>query len=338
MKRHGDLWEKIIDLENIKFAHQQARKGKSYYKEVQRIDKNIDMYAYEIQQMLINKTFTTSEYRVEEKFDGRKNRTIYKLPYYPDRIVQHALLNVVGPIITNTFIRDTFQSIKGRGTKDAAERVKKLIRSNQCPRYALKIDVEKFYPSVNNEIMKQFIRRKIKDKNVLWLIDDIIDSIDGLPIGNYTSQHFGNLYLSSIDWWMKQVIKPAGYFRYCDDVLIFNNSTKDLIKIKNMIVGKMNDIRLSIKANWTIYNVPRNGVNFVGFIFKSDKTLLRKSIVTRFKNLCTKLHSDKVVSTNSLSSLMAYKGWVKLSNSKELWRKYTAPLVTVYPKQLRCAI
>jgi len=145
MKRYGNLWDKIIDIENIKFAHKQARRGKTYYTEVQMVDADLDKYAKEIQEMLINKTFTTSEYEIEDRHDGRKIRTIYKLPYYPDRIVQHALLNIVGPLITNCFIRDSFQSIIGRGTHDAAKRVKKLVRSENCPQYALKVDIKKYY-------------------------------------------------------------------------------------------------------------------------------------------------------------------------------------------------
>jgi RNA-directed DNA polymerase len=221
MKRYGNLWKDIVDLENIKFAHKQARRGKSFYTEVKMVDGDIDKYCKEIWAMLVNKTFTTSPYEIEERHDGRKMRTIYKLPYYPDRIVQHALLSVVGPILVNSFIRDTFQSITRRGTADAAKRIKRLVRSKDCPRYALKIDVHKYYPSVNNNLMKQAIRKKIKCADTLWLFDDIIDSIEGLPIGNYTSQHLGNLYLNDFDWWIKQELKPKGYFRYCDDIVVF---------------------------------------------------------------------------------------------------------------------
>jgi RNA-directed DNA polymerase len=162
MKRHGNLWDKVIDLENIKFAHRQARRGKSYYKEVKMVDADIDRYANQIRDMLVNKTFTTSPYEIEDRFDGRKMRTIYKLPYYPDRIVQHALLNIIGPILVNSFIRDSFQSITGRGTHDASKRIKKLVRSENCPRYALKVDIHKYYPSVNNNLMKQAVRKKNK--------------------------------------------------------------------------------------------------------------------------------------------------------------------------------
>jgi retron-type reverse transcriptase len=340
MKRYGNLWDKIIDIENIKFAHQQARRGKTYYTEVKMVDADLDKYAKEIQEMLINKTFTTSEYEIEDRHDGRKVRTIYKLPYYPDRIVQHALLNIIGPLLTNCFIRDSFQSIIGRGTHDAAKRVKKLVRSENCPQYALKVDIKKYYPSVNNELMKQEVRRKIKDKDVLWLVDDIINSMQGLPIGNYTSQHFGNLYLNQFDWWIKQEVKPKGYFRYCDDIVVFGDSSKELIKIKNKIINKLLVINLYIKNNWNIYNVHKNGVDFVGYVFSPHKTKLRPTIVKKFKLKCVKLKNilTKENCLEYLSSLMSYKGWVKRCNAKVLWRRHVTYFAKFYPKQIKGAI
>lgn len=338
MKRHGNLWGQICDLQNIKFAHNQARKGKSFYTEVKMVDENVDKYAKLIQKSLLEKTFTTSQYEVEDRFDGKKIRTIYKLPYYPDRIVQHALLNVVGDIFVRSFIRDTFQSISGRGTSDASKRIKKIVASKNCPAYALKIDVTKYYPSVDNEIMKGCVRKKIKCKDTLWLFDNIIDSMKGLPIGNYTSQHLGNLYLNEFDWWIKQEIKPSGYFRYCDDMVIFGNSTIDLISIKKKIELKLAKIKLAIKPSWNIYNIKKCGVDFVGYVFKKDKTILRKSIKNRFKKTCLYIKNQKLKSSFGLSKIMAYKGWAKRANAKVLWRKYTASIAYLYPKQLRKCI
>jgi RNA-directed DNA polymerase len=340
MKRHGNLWDKICELENIKFAHKQAKRGKSFYTEVKMVDSDLDGFAKKIQEMLISKSFTTSDYEVEDRFDGRKIRTIYKLPYYPDRIIQHALLNIVGPILTRTFIRDSFQSIEGRGTSDGCKRVKKLVRSPGCPKYALKIDVQKYYPSVNNDLMKEAVRRKIKCKDTLWLIDDIIDSMQGLPIGNYTSQHFGNLYLNQFDWWVKQVIKPAGYYRYCDDILIFSDNTKDLMKIKEQMVERLKLIGLEVKPNWNIYNVPKNGVDFVGYVFSPRETRLRPTIAKNFKIRCKNLLFllKYLDSSQYLSSLMAYKGWVKRASAKQLWRKYVSQFLRFYPKQTKGAI
>jgi len=334
MKRHGNLWDKITALDNIAAAHKAARRGKTFYSEVKMVDANPEWFFAEIQHMLVSKQFTTSEYEVEERFDGRKLRTIHKLPYYPDRIIQHALLSVVGPILTQTLIRDTFQSITGRGTSDAAKRVKKLVRSSDCPAFALKMDIAKYYPNVNNDLLKTAIQRKIKCKDTLWLIDDVIDSTKGLPIGNYTSQIFGNINLNRLDWMVKQQIKPAGYFRYCDDILVMANSTSELMEHKSVIVCELERLGLFIKPDWSISKIRNDGVDFVGYVFRPESTRLRDSIASNFKQTCrrAKKHGCK------LNSLMAYKGWVKRASAKRLWRKHTNPLSHIFPKQVRSAV
>lgn len=338
MKRHTNLFERICDIENIKIAHKNARKGKSFYTEVKMVDSNIEHYCHEIQKSLVNQTFTTSPYEIEDRFDGRKMRTIYKLPYYPDRIVQHALLNITGKVLTNSMIRDTFQSITGRGTHDAMRRVKKLVRSDNCPKYALKIDVEKYYPSVKNDLMKQMIRRKIKCEKTLWLFDDIIDSMHGLPIGNYTSQILGNLYLNEFDWKVKQELKPAGYFRYCDDIVFFDDFKSKLLSYKVKAVRLLKNIGLNIKKSWNIYDVYRNGVDFVGFVFTPFNTRLRRNIATKLKSTCKKITNRSLNKKQDLSRIMAYKGWVKSCNAKKLWRINTSKIIKLFPKQLKAAI
>lgn len=338
MKRHGNLWDKVCSLDNIKLAHANARRGKAFYAEVKMVDSDVEKYCREIQRSLVNQNFTTSEYQIEERFDGRKMRTIYKLPYYPDRIVQHALLNVIGELFVKTYIRDTFQSIVGRGTSDAMRRVKKLIRSPECPKYALKIDVQKYYPSVNNAIMKKVIRRTIKCEPTLWLLDDIVDSTTGLPIGNYTSQHFGNMYLNAIDWRVKQELKPQAYYRYCDDIVFMDNAKSKLLAIKVRVCKWLAEIGLNIKSTWNIYNIKRQGVDFVGFVFTPHNTRLRNSIATKFKAACKKLSIKIQDPVRDLSRIMAYKGWVKACNGKRLWRSHTLKLRSTFPKQLRGAI
>lgn len=334
MKRHGKLWGQIVDLDNIKAAHNAARRGKAYYTEVKMVDADVDRYAKEIQSMLVNKTFRTSEYQIEQRSDGRKIRTIHKLPYYPDRIVQHALLNIIGPILTASFIRDSFQSIVGRGTSDAMRRVRSLV-SEQKPKFALKVDVEKYYPSIDNCILKQEIRRKIKCADTLWLIDDIVDSAVGLPIGNYTSQHFGNLYLNRFDWWMKQKVKPVGYFRYCDDIVVAGNSRHDLVKLRQEISSKLHGLGLKVKPTWFIYNVAAQGIDFVGYVFRHQTTRLRASIADKFKSACKRIKSP---TDSNRSKIMAYKGWCRSVNAKMLWRRNTRPLSSLFSKQLRHGI
>lgn len=325
MKRLGNVWEKVTSLENIKLAHQKAKKGKSHYKEVQEFEENPEHYCRLIQAMLVNKTFTTSQYKIQEIFDGRKQRVVHKLPYFPNRVIHHALFNIIGDALHCSLIRDTFQSIPNRGTSDAAKRVKHLVRTKQ-PKYYLKLDVKKYYPSINVDLLKQKLRTKIKCKDTLWLLDDILDSSEGLPIGNYSSQLLGNFYLSELDWKIKQELKPIGYFRYCDDLVLFANTKSFLKHCNNIITKELAELGLEVKQCTQIQEVNNQPVDFVGFVFRPTNTRLRASIKQSLVSSCKR--------KTLLNSLMSYKGWCKQCNAKQLWRKHTAYLVKTYRKQL----
>lgn len=138
-------------------------------------------------------------------------------------------MNVIEPIFRHSFIRDTYSSIKGRGTHDGLARVKKAMKDVPGTTYCLKLDIKKFYPSINKEILKQKIRTKFKDVDLLMLLDEIIDSCEhGVPIGNYTSQYFANFYLTRMDHWIKEELGIKYYFRYCDDIVILGSSKERL--------------------------------------------------------------------------------------------------------------
>lgn len=329
MKRHGNLWPRIVDIDNLRAAHQFARKGKAHYTEVQEVDAFEYEFLSELQSELVSNRFTTSRYEVENRFDGRKLRTIHKLPYYPDRIVQHALIQVCEPIWKGSFIRDTFQSIVGRGTHDAMQRVKKHVLGNPGL-YAIKFDIKKYYPSVDNEILKTKVRRKIKCQRTLRLIDDIVDSCAGLPIGNYTSQYFGNVYLSDFDWWVKQELLPVGYFRYCDDLVLLGRSAAECHAAREKMFAKLEaDYRLSIKGNWQVFPVDDRGLDFVGFVFRSDSVRLRKGIADNFRLRCKQVRrgSHELTPFQVTNGIGSYWGWCKAAEAKTLWnRNVNAPV------------
>lgn len=323
MKRYGNLFEKICDIDNILLAHQNARRGKASYKEVQKIDKNPRYYAEKIRALLLSKRFTTSKYQIFLKNCGTKNRYIYKLPYYPDRIVQHALMQIIEPIFVPTLIRDTFQSLKGRGTHDARKRLQKAIK-NSHSNYFLKFDIEKFYPSVNNEIMKNDVRRKIKCKDTLWLLDDIIDSTTGLPVGNYSSQILGNIYLSCLDHYAKEKLRIKHYFRYCDDFVILSDDKNQLHKIREQLFEYLGDLKMKIKSNWQLSPIKDRGIDFIGWIFRDQNIRLRKRTAKRFilKTIRLKREHNKVAPVSAISSMMSYWGQFKYTNSKRLWKQW----------------
>jgi len=332
MKRHGNIWQKICSREALKAAHKAAKRGKSHYREVKWVDADEDAAIDAIYQSLATKTYTTSPYQIEEHFDGRKMRVIHKLPYYPDRIVQHALVSACEDIWKSSFIRDTFQSITGRGTHDARKRVQSCVKGSKGL-FALKFDVKKYYPSVNNAILKSKIRLSIKCKDTLWLIENIIDSCEGLPIGNYTSQYFGNIYLNDFDWWVKQTLRPYGYFRYCDDLVVLGKSASECHSFRNDIFNKLSEeYRLAIKPDWQVFPVEARGIDFVGFVFKPSGTRLRRTIANgvKRKSQAIKRNRRKMTPYQIANGAGSYWGWCKHGGAKSLWARHmTADAVNV---------
>jgi len=209
MKRYGNLYEKIYNYENLQLAHQKARKDKSFYREVQMVDNNEEYHLLQLQNMLIWKTYSVkySDYTVFKKIDKGKEREIFKLDYFPHRILQHALMNVVEEILLKSFISNTFSSIGNRGIHLLLKRMGKNIKDDkEGTMYCLKMDVRKFYPNINHNILKILLRKKFKDEDVLWLMDTIIDSMEGekgIAIGSLFSQWAGNYYLTYFDHWLK---------------------------------------------------------------------------------------------------------------------------------------
>ena len=319
MKRESHIFERIVNYENIRLAHKNARRGKTHYAEIKQVDKYETYYLQRLQRMLLEKTFKNSKYETFKKVERGKEREIFKLPYFPDRIIHHAVLQVLEPIWKKILIKDTYQSIKGRGVHACKIRLEKALHTSQPGLYCLKLDIRKFYPSVDNEILKGIIRKKIKDDDVLWLLDEIIDSTSGIPIGNYLSQYFGNLYLTYFDHWIKEKMKISHYYRYCDDVVILHED-KDylqylLVKIEYYLEK---NLKLELKNNYQIFPVSKRRIDFLGFRFDQERTYLRKSIVRAFKRKVSNI--DKI--ENKRSAIMSYYGWVKVSDSKSLWNKY----------------
>lgn len=195
MKRIGNLFEKVISLDNLRLADEKARKGKLCTYGVQLHDKHREENILALHESLKNGTFRTSKYHVFTIFEP-KERQIFQLPYFPDRILHHALMNILEPIWVSTFTKDTYSCIKERGIHACAKSLKATLkRDREGTKYCLKIDIRKFYPSINHEVLKGIVRRKIKDSRLLALLDEIIDSNvnTDVPIRNYvTARQPGN--------------------------------------------------------------------------------------------------------------------------------------------------
>lgn len=313
MKRIGNLYHEIISLENLIIADGKAQKGKSKKYGVIRHNKNQEKNILDLHQMLKQKNYKTSAYDVFKVWEP-KERDVYRLPYFPDRITHHAIMNVLEPIFVGVFTADSYSCIKGRGIHKASFNLRKALKNLEETKYCLKLDIRKFYPNIDHEILKTLLRRKIKDADLLWLLDEIIESAPGLPIGNYLSQYFANFYLTYFDHWIKEQKQIKNYFRYADDIVILAGNKDDLHLIFNEIQHYMKDnLKLEIKGNYQIFPVESRGIDFVGYVHFHTHVLLRKSIKKRFAKMLKRNHIRE--------SVASYTGWTKHCDSKNLLKK-----------------
>ena len=321
MKRVGNLYNKIIDINNLRLADEKARKGKLKSYGIRLHDMNRENNIFKLHEQLKNKTYKTSEYNVFKIYEP-KERDIYQLPYFPDRIVHHAVMNILEPIWVSMFTADTFSCIKGRGIHGCWKKVKKALKDEENTKYCLKIDIKKYYPSIDHNILKSLIRKKIKCKDTLGLIDEIIDSADGVPIGNYLSQYFANIYLTYFDHYVKEKMKVKYYFRYADDIVFLHQDKKELRNIyKEIKTYLKNELKLEIKHNYQIFPTQIRGIDFVGYVFRNSHTLIRKSIKQNFCRKIAKLQKRKLNNKEFKQGIAAWLGWCKYSNSINLLNK-----------------
>lgn len=368
MKRYNDLYKQVYDLENIRLGYNKARKGKGNRYGVKLFDQDLEANLLALHEELKNKTYKTSEYSIFIIYEP-KEREIYRLPFR-DRVVHHAIMNIIEPIWVSIFTSDTFSCIKKRGIHGAQKAVLRDLKSDiPGTEFCLKGDIKKFYPSIDHEILKMIARRKIKDKDLLELIDEIIDSAPGVPIGNYLSQYLANLYLAYFDHDIKtcfglaknekaleayipyyiertlatakdkdleeiskgpsyladkfkQSVKSLGYYyRYADDFVILHNDRVFLhILIEWIGLYLSRELKLLVKHNWQVYRVEDRGVDFVGYIFRHEYTLLRKTIKKNFFRKVSKaVKIDPEISKKRLiHTVCSYYGWCLHCDSKHL--------------------
>lgn len=340
MKRIGNLYDKIISLENLRLADENARKGKLKTYGVKLHDRNREANLIALHEALKAGTYRTSEYSTFTIYEP-KERVIFRLPYYPDRIVHHAVMNVLEPIWLSVFTADTYSCIKKRGIHAAARKLRRVIDNDrQGCRYCLKIDIRKFYPSIDHSVLKSIVRRKIKDARLLKLLDEIIDSAEGLPIGNYLSQYLANLILTYFDHWVKEVKRVRYYFRYADDIVVLHSDKKVLRELLAEFETYLaENVKLKVKDNKQIFPVAVNhrdkhgrGIDFLGFVFYLNETRLRKRIKQNLCRKCAKLLKRKnpLGAKDFLQAIASWWGWCKYSDCKYFVQKLNNKLAPNY--------
>ncbi|MBF8276238.1 MAG: RNA-directed polymerase (Reverse transcriptase) [Candidatus Brocadiaceae bacterium] len=338
MKRHNNLFGKIVSFENVLKATRKARKGKRYKASTARFEYDLERNVLKIIDVLKNKTYKPGAYQDFYVYDPKK-RLISAAPYF-DRVIHHAVINVIGPILESSFISDTYACIHGKGTHKAVQRYKEFQKKNA---FVLKCDIKRYYENIDHKILFNKLENKIKCRETLWLLETIINSRHsvtdpvyfpgdnlftplnrkkGIPIGNLTSQFFANLYLNDFDHFMKEEIKAGFYVRYCDDFVIFGNSKTWLNEVKIRIIAYLKTLRLRLHENKSRIYMTSDGVDFLGYRIYPDYLRVRKSTVKKYrKKLRGIVHGYEtgvIQLTDVRSSIHSWIGHVKHANSYAL--------------------
>lgn len=362
MKSYNHLYEKLIDLDNIVTAIYNASKRKKRRHEVQAVIDNPWHHAHNIVAIVERGEFTPQKHhlrRIQDTSSG-KERYIMKPYFYHNRqgeevyeqVIQHAVVQVLKPIIMKGMYCHSYGSIPGRGCHSGMRALAGYIRNNKDTnklKYAVKCDIHHFYQSINKELIKQLLAKKIHDTRFLNVVYTILDSnigildhkeIDmGLPIGFYSSQWLANFLLQDFDHFIKEKMGAEFYIRYMDDFIIFGSNKKKLREILYAAKAYLENLDLSLKGNYQLFRfdykkkdgkVIGRPLDFMGFKFYRDRVTLRKTILRRARKAAMNVHN--AVLNNKLnwylcSRIISYKGWFKSTNTKKYVAKYIRPYV-----------
>lgn len=321
MKTYKNLWEKFISKENFELAYKNSIKNKSGQRQIRHFNQHREENLERVRQLVISGQFHTSQYKQMIVYEPKK-RIIYKLPYCPDRIVQHAIMNILKPILMRLFIKDTYACIEGRGQHKASIRCSEFVRRNT---YCIQGDCRKFYPSIDQKKLSAMLHRIIKDDKFMTVVDDVIFSFPGgknCPIGNYCSQWFGNFYLTKLDNFIKHDLHIKDYERFCDDFLIFGNDKEYLRYCKNRVKDFLHN-ELFLECSKLELFKTKQGIDFCGYRHFGKYVLLRKSTAKRqIKRLKKfRLHPEDYTEEYLKQSLASTNGILKHCCSYNLQRK-----------------
>lgn len=337
MKTYNNLYKKLCSIENLRLAYSKARLGKSKRDYVASFESDLQNNLRNLHEELINKTYSPSQMK---KFVVRDPKTrIIHASIFRDRIVHHAIINIINPIYEKIFICDSFASRKNKGTQVAIERfeyfvrkvssngelVKNSLNNNQIKGYVLKADFRHYFDSVNQEILIKILKKKIKDEDLILLIRKVLSNFEiseqtGMPLGNYTSQFFANIYLNELDYYVKHVLKAKYYIRYVDDFVILHESKKRLEFFIEHINLFLPCLKIKLHPDKTEILPLRNGITFLGYRIFYHYRLLRKRNIRTFTRKLEKnisLCKNKEITEEQLESRI--NGWMGYAKFGDTW-------------------
>lgn len=322
MKRKGNLYEKLCKRDNLESAHKNASRHKSGRRSVIRFNEDLSTNIDKLHKSLSVGVFKPSECEYKTIKDRKKTRMLSIRPYSPDKVTQHGIINVMSPVWRDSFTRDTYTNLKDHGLHQCVERLKKDLHNDPCgTKYCLQIDLVQHYPLMNHNVIKESVRRKLKDKRLLGLIDGFVDTMQGLSLGDPLSGWIENVVMSPFDHKVKEVYHVMYYYRFQDDMVFLSGDKMALHRLRKETARDMSCIGQQIKGNWQVYPVDARGIDFIGYRFFHGYTILRKSIKQDIFRLISKYGSGEVSEDAFKKSMASRLGWLKWCDSHRLKKK-----------------
>lgn len=320
------LYDIIKSRANVLGAIKDACRDHAKDPAVINIKENPDKYADVVQEILETQNYRPSGFKQRRIFERGKWRELCYTRTFPDRIIQHCVLRVVAPILLGTCIRDSYAAIKGRGLHAGSVQIRKDLRADpDHTRYCLKIDVKKYFPSINREFLFQMVKRKIKCGRTLSLLETIIFECpgdSGLPIGMYPSQIFSAFYLCEFDRYCKQTLGLRHYYRYMDDIVVLGSSKNVLWNALRFMRRMLSSYGLTVKSNWQIFPLGIRGLDFMGFVFRHSHTRIRKRNKVKYIRVCNHIVRNikyKLgLTAHMFASKISYEGMLNWCDSRNL--------------------
>ena len=345
MKSYNHLMEQYLSEDNYYLGVKNATRHKGGKKRKYRKARTVRDHAEELKDYYLEEArdFKNDKHTPKYIYDGirRKQRAIL-VPTMREQIVHHMVVNVLKPIFMKGMYEHSYGSIPGRGAHMAKRRIEKWIaRSDRDMKFVLKMDVKKYFDSIPHDILKAKLAKIIHDEAFLAILFEIVDATDtdrGIPIGFYTSQWFANWYLTELDHYIKEELHVKYYVRYTDDMVIFGGNKRELHEIRRKIEAYLNDrLGLQMKENWQVYlfdyvkadgtHVGRD-LDFMGFRFYRDRTILRKSIMLKATRKARRIAKKPIKTVHDCRQMLSYLGWIDCTNTYAMYKKHIKPYVS----------
>lgn len=326
MKRTGNIFEKIANINNIKKAMAMASQGKKHRSVVKEIMSDADNIASQIRKELIDETFIPTKPKEMIIFEplSKKTRTIIKPSFYPDQIVHWAIILQIKPLIMRGMYEFNCGNIPNRGGGAAKDHIENSLKKDRPgTKWCLKYDIHHYYESIDIGKLMGKLLKIIKDEKVLRLIERILKSQEkGIPIGSYLSQWMANFYLQEHDHFIKEQLKLKYMTRYVDDVVILDSNRRRLFKAKARISEYLDKERLKLKPNWSVFQTSKRAIDFVGYQMRSNgRTTIRKRIWRNVRRNILKI-SHHGITLKRAQTFMSYYGYIKNSSSHKIRQLY----------------